>query len=86
MSRKTSIKHKVKARLRVVASADVLPAEDPEHVVADAAAQPLVGQAGPLEVVPAHRGRGEAAGVALDGLNENSQSINLGLNFGLTSS
>ena len=43
-------------------------------MLADAAPQSLLGQAGALEVkvVPPDRGRGEAAGVALDGLGVDS--------------
>ena len=37
-------------------------------MLADAAAEPLLRQARTLEVVPVHGGRGQAAGVALDGL------------------
>ena len=55
---------------RVIASANVLPPEDPHDVLADAAPQSLLGQAGTLQfkVVPVDRGRGQAVGVALDGL------------------
>lgn len=61
---------------RVIAPADVLPPEDPHDVLADAAPQSLLGQAGALEVevVPMHCGRGEAAGVVLDGLKMNSRA------------
>ena len=59
---------------RVIASANVLPPEDPHDVLADAAPQSLLGQAGTLEVkvVPADRGRGQTVGVALDGLGVDS--------------
>merc|ERR1719367_2506934 len=52
----------------VIAAADLLSPEDPHDVLADAAPQPLLRKARTLEVVPMHGGRGQAAGVALDGL------------------